>query len=70
MDFTISFKKNEPSKTLTVHQINLLYDAFPDFRFFDDDDDDDDYDDDDDDDDDGPELCHDALPDVSGQSSY
>ena len=63
MDFTISFKKNEPSKTLTVHQINLLYDAFPDFRFFDDDDDDDD-------DDDGPELCHDALPDVSGQSSY
>ena len=61
MDFTISFKKNEPSKTLTVHQINLLYDAFPDFRFFDDDDDDDD---------DGPELCHDALPDVSGQSSY
>ena len=66
MDFTISFKKNEPSKTLTVHQINLLYDAFPDFRFFDDDD----NDDDDDDDDDGPELCHDALPNVSGQSSY
>ena len=64
MDFTISFKKNEPSKTLTVHQINLLYDAFPDFRFFDDDDNDDD------DDDDGPELCHDALPNVSGQSSY
>ena len=63
MDFTISFKKNEPSKTLTVHQINLLYDAFPDFRFFDDDDNDDD-------DDDGPELCHDALPNVSGQSSY
>ena len=66
MDFAISFKKNEPSKTLTVHQINLLYDAFPDFRFFDDDD----NDDDDDDDDDGPELCHDALPNVSGQSSY
>ena len=63
MDFTISFKKNEPSKTLTVHQINLLYDAFPDFRFFDDDDNDDD-------DDDGPELCHDALPNVSGQCSY
>ena len=35
--------------------MNVLYDAFPEFNFFDDD---------------GPELYHDASPNISGQSSY
>ena len=36
--------------------MNDLYDVFPKFDFFDDDD--------------GPELYHDASPNISGQSSY
>ena len=48
-------KKTEKSKTFKVHHMNDLYDAFPEFDFFDDD---------------GAELYHDASPNVSGQSSY
>ena len=48
-------KKNEHSKTLKVHHMSLLHDAFPDFEFFEDD---------------GSELFHDASPNVSGQSTY
>lgn len=53
-DGIIQIKKNEHSERLAVHQINLLYDTFPDFEFFNDD---------------GPELFHDASPNISGQSS-
>lgn len=53
-DGIIQIKKNEHSERLAVHQINLLYDTFPDFEFFNDD---------------GLELFHDASPNISGQSS-
>ena len=48
-------KKTEKSKAFKVHHMNVLYDAFPEFDFFDDD---------------GSELYHDASPNVSGQFSY
>ena len=54
-DGTVFIKKTEKSKVFKVHHMNVLYDAFPEFNFFDDD---------------GPELYHDASPNISGQSSY
>ena len=54
-DGIVFIKKTEKSKAFKVHHMNVLYDAFPDFDFFDDD---------------GSELYHDASTSVSGQSSY
>ena len=54
-DGIVVIKKTEKSKAFKVHHINVLYDAFPEFDFFDDD---------------GSELYHNASPNVSGQSSY
>ena len=54
-DGIVFIKKTEKSKALKVHHMNVLYDAFPAFDFFDFD---------------GSELYHDASPNVSGQSSY
>ena len=58
-DGFVHIKKSEHAKAIKVHHINLLYEQFPEFVFFDDDDDDDDGD-----------LFVDASPNVSGQSSY
>ena len=54
-DGIVFIKKTEESKAFKVHHMNVLYDAFPEFDFFDDD---------------GSEIYHDASPNVSGQSSY
>ena len=54
-DGIVFIKKTEKSKAFKVHHMNVLYDAFPEFDFFDDD---------------GSEIYHDASPNVSGQSSY
>ena len=54
-DGIFHIKKNEHSKALKVHHTRFLYDAFPDFEFFEDD---------------GSELFHDASSNVSGQSTY
>ena len=54
-DGIVFIKKTEKSKAFKVHHMNVLYDAFPEFDFFDDD---------------GSELYHDASTNVSGQSSY
>ena len=54
----IHIKKSEHAKAIIVHNINSLYEQFPEFVFFDDDDDDD------------RDLFIDASPNVSGQSSY
>ena len=54
-DGIVHIKKNEHSKALKVHHMSFLYDAFPDFEFFEDD---------------GSELFHDTSPNVSGQSTY
>ena len=51
----VFIKKTEKSKAFKVHHMNGLYDAFPEFDFFDDD---------------GSKLYHDTSPNVSGQSSY
>ena len=51
----VFIKKTEKSKAFKFHHMNVLYDAFQEFDFFDDDE----Y-----------ELYHDASPNVSGQSSY
>ena len=54
-DGIVFIKKREKSKAFRVHHMNVLYDAFPEFDFFDDG---------------RSELYHDASPSVSGQSSY
>lgn len=54
-DGVVHIKRTEQSKPLKVHHMNQLYDAFPEFEFFEDD---------------GSELYHDASPNVTGQSSY
>ena len=54
-DGVVHIKRTEQSKPLKVHHMNQLYDAFPEFKFFEDD---------------GSELYHDASPNVTGQSSY
>ena len=52
-DGIVFIKKTEILKAFNVHHMNV-YDAFPEFAFFDD----------------RSELYHDASPSVSGQSSY
>ena len=54
-DEIVFINKTDKLKAFKVHHMNDLYDAFPEFDFFDDD---------------GPEPYHDASPNVSGQSSY
>ena len=54
-DGIVFIKETEKSKAFKVHHMNDLYDAFPEFDFFDED---------------GSELYHDASSNVSGQSSY
>ena len=54
-DGLVFIKKTEKSKAYKAHHMNVFYDVFPEFDFFDDD---------------GCELYHDASPSVSGQSSY
>ena len=54
-DGIVFIKKTETSKAFRVHHMNVLYDAFPEFDFFDDG---------------RSELYHDASPNVCGQSSY
>ena len=54
-DGIVFIKKTEKSKAFKAHHMNVLYDPFPEFDFFDDD---------------GSEVYHDASPNVSGQSSY
>ena len=54
-DGIVHIKKNKHSKAAKVHHMSFSYDAFPDFEFFEDD---------------GSEFFHDALPNVSGQSTY
>ena len=53
-DGIVFIKKTDISKAFKVHHMNV-YDAFPEFAFFDDD---------------RSELYHDVSPNVSGQSSY
>ena len=48
-------KKDEHEKAIKVHHMNVLYDNFPDFVFFEDDE---------------REVFVDALPNALGQSSY
>ena len=54
-DGIIQIKKSEFSKPFKVYHINLLYNTFPDFEFFDDD---------------WLEFFYDAPLNVSGQSTY
>ena len=54
-DGVVFIKKTEKSKAFKFHHMNVLYDAFWEFDFFNND---------------GSELYHDVSPNVSGQSSY
>ena len=54
-DGVVRIKRTEQSKSLKVHHMNQLYDAFLEFEFYEND---------------GSELYHDASPNVTGQSSY
>ena len=51
----VHVKKDEHEKAIKVHHMNVLYDNFPDFVFFEDDE---------------REVFVDASPNASGQSSY
>ena len=51
----VHVKKNEHEKAIKFHHMNVLYDNFPEFVFFEDDE---------------HEVFVDASPNASGQSSY